>query len=86
MQRWLSEFHDDELKQIPLMPPGSRLEANATYLNLADGASGEFTAEGKEDIGDADYIAPKAEVDYELWNRLRGVDNPERTGGRPRPR
>jgi hypothetical protein len=23
---------------------------------------------------------PKSEVDYQLWNRLIGIDNPERLG------
>ncbi len=26
-------------------------------------------------------IVPKSEVDYQLWNRLRGVTDPARTGG-----
>ena len=26
------------------------------------------------------WIVPKHGVDYQLWNRLIGVDNPERTG------
>ena len=26
------------------------------------------------------YYVPKTEVDYRLWNRLIGVDNPERLG------
>jgi hypothetical protein len=46
--RWLSEFAEDDLQRIPLMPPGSRLEANATYLNLADALRGEYTAEGRK--------------------------------------
>jgi hypothetical protein len=83
---WLSEFPDDQLQRIPLMPPASRLEANATYVNLADPDRRSFTAEGNEDVGDGDSIVPKAEVDYELWNRLLGVDDPRRTGGSPKPR
>jgi hypothetical protein len=86
LHRWLSDFPDDELQQIPLMPAGSRMEANATYLNLNDPNRAEFTAEGKEDVGTDDYIVPKAEVPYELWNRLLGVDDPQRTGGGPKPR
>jgi len=44
----------------------------------------EFTAEGKEEAGEADYIVPKKEVDYQLWNRLIGVSDPERTGLKPK--
>ena len=80
----LSEFADDELKRIPLLPAGTRLEANATYLNLSRLPGEAFTAEGREEVGDADYIVPKNEVDYELWNRLIGVTEPERTGVRPK--
>jgi len=69
----LSEFHDDELERIPVLPVGSRLEANATYLNLREANPREFTAEGNEETGESDWIVPKSEVDYELWNRLRGA-------------
>ena len=80
----LSEFSDNDLKRIPVLPAGTRLEANATYLNLSKLPGEAFTAEGKEDVGEADYIVPKNEVDYQLWNRLIGVTDPERTGVRPK--
>jgi hypothetical protein len=80
----LSEFSDDELNRIPLLPAGTRLEANATYLNLSRLPGEAFTAEGKEEVGETDYIVPKNEVDYQLWNRMIGVREPERTGVRPK--
>jgi hypothetical protein len=80
----LAEFADDELKRIPILPVGTRLEANATYINLRESPAVEFTAEGSEDVGELDFIVPKAEVDYQLWNRLIGVKDPERTGVRPK--
>jgi hypothetical protein len=86
VHRWLCEIPDDELKRIPLMPAGARLEANAAYVNLAERERGEFKAEGKEEVGEGQFIAPKTEVDFELWNWLRGVDDPQRTAGRPKPR
>src|SRR4051812_20279295 len=46
----LSEFADDELDRIPILPQGSRLEANATYINLRGSSPREYTAEGKEDV------------------------------------
>jgi hypothetical protein len=82
IHRWLSDVSDDELKQIPLMPAGARLEANAHYLNLAE--RNEFQAEGNETVLEDQYIVPKSEVDYQLWNWLRGEEDVERTGGRPR--
>ena len=30
--------------------------------------------------GPANWYVPKTEVDYQLWNRLIGVHNPERLG------
>jgi hypothetical protein len=84
LHQLLSDFRDDELDQIVLLPAGSRLEANATYINLREAEPREFTAEGNEEVGSVDWIVPKAEVDYPLWNRLIGVQNPDRTGGRPR--
>jgi hypothetical protein len=30
--------------------------------------------------GANDRYVPKSEVDYQLWNRLIGIDNPERLG------
>jgi hypothetical protein len=38
----LPGFTDDELKQILVMPHGSRLEQSATYVDLADPARREF--------------------------------------------
>jgi hypothetical protein len=84
VHQMLSEFTDDELLRIPLMPKGSRLEANATYINLHDAVPQEFTAEGNEEVGDETYIVPKAEVDYQLWNRLIGISTPYRTGVKPK--
>src|SRR3954467_12809168 len=62
VHRGLSEFTEDELQQIRLMPAGSRLEANATYIDLGDSERREFTAEGREDVREGQYIVPKAEV------------------------
>jgi hypothetical protein len=80
----LREFSDDELDRIPILQSGTRLEANATYINLREKPAREFTAEGKEDVAAGDYIVPKNQVDYQLWNRLIGVSEPERTGVRPK--
>lgn len=74
----LSDYTDDELKQIPVMPEGSRLQQGATYINLATPECKEFTAMGGMEVGADDWYVSKAEVDYQLWNRLTGVQNPER--------
>jgi hypothetical protein len=68
--RQLQHFADDELKRIPIMPTGARLEQAATYLDLHALDRGEFTATGNMVAGPSQWIIPKTEVDYELWNRL----------------
>lgn len=80
VHRALSDFRDDELKQIPLVPPGARLRQGATYLDLGGGAPGEeFTAMGDMEAGDDNRYVAKDQVPYEIWNRLRGIEDPERT-------
>jgi hypothetical protein len=80
VHRQLRYLQDDELDRIPILPAGVRLEANANYVNLRDSPPCEFTAEGSEDVGEDDWIVPRSEVDYQLWNRLVGVASSERTG------
>jgi len=81
--RRLRDFTDDQLKQIPIMPAGSRLEQDATYLDLADPEPREFKATSGMEARPDHLLVPKSEVDYQLWNRLRGVTDPARTGGAP---
>ena len=76
----LEGFSDEELRQIPILPSGSRLEQGATYLDLRDPRRAEFTAMGGQEAGRDNWYVPKKSVDYQLWNRLIGVDNPERLG------
>jgi hypothetical protein len=77
--RRLDGFTDDVLKRIPILPVGSRLEQDATYIDLAADRS-EFTGTFGMEAGPGSLIVPKSEVDYQLWNRLRGVTDPARTG------
>jgi hypothetical protein len=78
----LRELTDDLLKHIPILPPGSRLEQDATYLDLKNPTRREFKATGDMEAGPDDWYVPKSEVDYQLWNRLRGITELARTGGR----
>lgn len=80
LHRQLSEFTDDELKEIPVLPAGTRLEQNATYIDLRAEQCKEMTARGDMEAEPENWYVPKSEVDYQLWNRLIGVHNPERTG------
>jgi hypothetical protein len=79
IHRSLPGFADDELKQIPVLPEGARLQQGATYLDLSDRQRGEFTATGDMAASRNNRFVPKGEVPYSIWNRLRGVDDPERT-------
>ena len=74
----LREFHDDELKRIPILPADIRLDAGATYVDLRDPSRREFTGSASTTVGPDSLIVPKSEVDYPLWNRLIGITDPER--------
>lgn len=73
----LSDYTSDELKQIVLMPYGTRLEQGAKYLDLM-GDRQEFTAMGNQSAEVGQWIVPKTETDYVLWNKLKGVTDPDR--------
>ena len=68
------DWPDDDLKQIPVLTQGSRLEHIATYVDLAATQPAEFTATGDMRAGVHHRYVPKAEVPYELWNRLLDKD------------
>jgi hypothetical protein len=81
----LQEIPDDLLRQIPVLPEGARLQEGSTYIDLNDPARVEFTSAGDMEAGPHNYFVPKSKVNYQLWNRLRGVNEPERTGQRETP-
>jgi hypothetical protein len=45
--RSLKGLTDDELKQIPILPVGTRQEQGATYIDLKDHDPQEITARGE---------------------------------------
>ena len=75
----LSEFGDDDLKRVPILPAGTRLQQGATYVDLRGRERTPFTATGDMQATEANWYIPKDEVPPTLWNRLIGVENPERT-------
>jgi len=83
--RLLEGITDDGLKQIPVLWPGARLEQGATYVDLHDPDRREFTATGDMSAGRDNWYVPKSAVDYQLWNRLIGIDTPERLYTAPEP-
>lgn len=78
LHRIIPEFTNDELRRIVVLRPGDRLEQGATYLDLRAPSRQPFTATGNIQAGPENLFVPKSQVDYVLWNRLTGVDNPER--------
>jgi hypothetical protein len=79
LHQYLSDFTNDELQQIEVLQEGARLETGATYINLARDRRQEIQALGNEDVDKYDLYVAKKDVPFELWNRLLGVDNPDRT-------
>lgn len=76
----LQGFTNDELRRIVVLQTGDRLEQGATYIDLATPDRQPFTADADMVVNQHNLIIPKSEVEYQLWNRIIGVDNPERTG------
>jgi hypothetical protein len=68
----LADFRDDELREIPILRAGSRLEQGATYIDLQDTPPQEFTARADMEAGPGNWFVPKSRVDYVLWNKLLG--------------
>jgi hypothetical protein len=80
IQRLLPDWRNDELQRIVVLQPGDRLEQGAVYIDLRHMDRGEFKADKPQDVGspDLNLFIPKQQTDYVLWNKLRGVDDPER--------
>ena|SRR5919199_6430424 len=73
VHRTLEGFNDTELKQIPVLEPGTRLRQGATYLELNQGR-GQFTATGDRTVQHDETVIPKERVPYEIWNKLIGEE------------
>lgn len=80
IHRALEGFNDDELKRIPIVPEGTRLKQGAIYVDLLAPDREEIKARGDMEAGPVNAYVPKNEVDYQLFNRLIGITNPERLG------
>jgi hypothetical protein len=74
------DFSDADLKQLAILPEGTRLQQGAVYLDLNDPRRGEIKAIGTMTAGREHRYVAKDTVPYDLWNALIGVDTPERLG------
>jgi hypothetical protein len=72
----LRGLDDNDLKLVPVLPEGTRLQQGATYADLSNDAPSEFTATGNMTAQSGDAYAPKDKVPYEVWNRLIGEPKP----------
>jgi len=72
------ELSNDELKRLTVLPEGTPLENGTTYFDLKHRGRGEFKAGSGKSAGQDNWYIAKNQVDYPLWNRIIGVDNPER--------
>ena len=72
---------EEELKQVPLLAEGERLQQGATYADLTRQPPREFTARGDMSAGPGSAYAAKDRVPYTVWNRLMGEPKP----GQERP-
>lgn len=79
LTRMLQDFSSEELRHIPVLPHGARLEQGATYVNLADPSRRTFTADGVMRVAPNDLLVAKSGMPYNLWNRLIGIRDPTRT-------
>jgi hypothetical protein len=72
------DLSDDELKRLTILPEGTQLEQGTTYYDLKHQGRGEFRAGSGKTAGNDNWYIAKNQTDYPLWNRIIGVDNPER--------
>ena len=80
LHQQISDLRNDELKQIPVLVEGTRLEQGAVYYDLRHPDRGEVKARADMVAGPDNWFVPKSGMDYELWNLLTGEADPERLG------
>jgi len=74
----LADLTDDELKNLEIVPTGTRLEQGSKYIDLLHREQGAFVALAEMVAGPDHYYVSKKETNYILWNRLNQVTNPAR--------
>jgi hypothetical protein len=69
----LANLTNDELKQLTILPEGSRLKQGAKYLDLERLERGEVVATAGMSVKPGQRLIAKHDTDYLLWDRLSGV-------------
>jgi hypothetical protein len=72
----LRGLDDNDLKQVPVLREGTRLQQGATYVDLTQSHPQEFRATANMRAEPGQAYAPKDRVPYEVWNRLIGEPKP----------
>jgi hypothetical protein len=72
----LRGLDDNDLKLVPVLRDGTRLQQGATYVDLSGDRPKEFTATANMTADRGHAYAPKDRVPYEVWNRLIGEPKP----------
>ena len=78
IHRIIPELTNDELRRMVVLQPGYVLEQGAVYIDLRTPSRREFTAHHPIEAGENNLFVPKSVTDHQVWNKLRGVDDPER--------
>lgn len=68
----LPDFSSADLKNLSILPEGTRLEQGTTYFDLNRPQDGECKARADFVARENNLYLAKTDVDYELWHRLRG--------------
>ena len=77
MHRKLQDLTNDELGQLSILVPGTRLEQGGSYLDLNNRGRGAFTAMAGDEAAQGSRLIAKRDTDYVLWNRLTGTEHAE---------
>lgn len=69
----LPNWSGAELRQLVIVPEGSRLQQGAVYFDLRNPERGEFKARGDMVAPPDSRLVPKDRTDFEMWNKLTSL-------------
>jgi hypothetical protein len=72
----LPELSTDDLKRLPILTVGTRLDQGSVYVDLNDLGKGPFKAVGDQEAGPTNRYVAKRDTDYEMWDRVVGQGRP----------
>ena len=72
LHEMLPNFQSDDLKNLVVLAEGTRCEQGATYYDIKHPQDGVFKARADMVADAGNYLVPKSQIDFELWNKLIG--------------